>query len=78
MRILFFSTPQCNFDYPDPFGQDKTVQISYTLDEQDRFIHNGRDMKLLPLLGNKSPDKQSCTVIDKQNLFPIRSTQRWS
>ena len=42
---------QCNLDYPDSFGPNKTVRISYSPDKRGRFIHSGIGMGLVSMFG---------------------------
>ena len=42
---------QCNLDYPDSLGPNKTVRISYSPDKRGRFIHSGIGMGLVIMFG---------------------------
>ena len=46
--MYFFITSnsdvQCNLDYSDSLGPNKTVRISYSPDKRGRFIHSGIGM----------------------------------
>ena len=42
---------QCNLDYPDSLGPNKTVRISYSPDKRGRFIHSSIGMGLVSMFG---------------------------
>ena len=42
---------QCNLDYPDSLGPDKTVRISYSPDKRGQLIHSGIGKGLFSMFG---------------------------
>ena len=50
-RNVFDIELQCNLDYPDSLGPNKTVRISYSPDKRGQFIHSGIDMELVSTFG---------------------------
>ena len=50
-QTVILSLVQCNLDYPDSLGPNKTVRISYSPDKRGRFIHSGIGMGLVSMFG---------------------------
>ena len=50
-QTVIWSLVQCNLDYPDSLGPNKTVRISYSPDKRGRFIHSGIGMGLVSMFG---------------------------
>ena len=50
-RIKIITGVQCNLDYPDSLGPDKTVRISYSPDKRGQLLHSGIGKGLLSMFG---------------------------